>query len=542
MIVNYRDKASFQANLIINNNNLLTDSQVSELSNYCRNIGENSDIIDINLSPEIIDSIEITREGQVQKFLSGYKLNIETTIANSENIDISVAKSQQGFFQDFERLNPFSVIRKVLENITNPQSIKTLKNSVNDNPAVYNANNKDWNNKAHIVVPDKIKRPVAKHFYNSPFFKVMTEDTPVRRIAVIDVFKKNGMTLQTSGNKPDTPHGIFVLKLLEQFGGQDDIEIKTFNVKGIKERPCSFQPRSLLKALKKVREDNSFNYLNLSVYYPSNYVINGIEFCPDNLYQNRSEIIENLPQSLKNIIHEIEEIIKSGCEVYIAGGNKADKFNILSLAKGAHVIGGIDDSELKHFSQNSVIETKKRLPVFISADRSGVVDSDKYIIKMPFEIDLTKLSYSELSKRIAKSQDYIDLENLVNEMTQNGKYKLDINSLAYKFTSPVNKNLQEKIFDLEKYLQILANHFDKDVSENIFPQGTHCNMSFSQFFNMNDRTHVIIPRSKTTKIIKSISGTSFATPQALLEDLHLEKFVRNLIDKDTLKDIFRYLT
>ncbi len=535
-----KNNITFKANLIISDKNkLLTQEEISKLKHDAKKLGTPDDIIHIDIASEIMDTFEVNEINNPKKILSGYKLQIESTINNFEQIDASVAKTQQTFWENFYAVKPFAVLENIFKNFQTPENITTIQKAINDNPEIYNAKNTKWINNTSIQTPDITPPLVTRYFENSPMYKALSRmdselDTPVK-IAVIDVFDKGGMALSSS-IKYDEPHGNFVHAILNQFTQDRNPKIDTYNVINMKDHPCSFNPKSLLKTLKKLQGQN-YDYLNLSVYYPREYTVSGIKFSPDELHTKSDELRKEIPKTILHIIEEIEKLIQSGCEVYIAGGNKPDKFNILSLAKGAHNIGGDDPNPLKTFTSNTLIETQEKLPVYIR--NATTINTERPIMDYPFKRDLSRLSKRELFKRIAKPEDYETLKTLVDKISQNGKYKFDINFLSYKIAFALDKNLRGKIFEIEKYKKIFENLFSNDVLENITPQGTHCDVQFSQFFDMNSKNAYIISQSKTTKVLKAISGSSFATPQALSKNLHLDYLARDMVAQTP--DICRFM-
>ena len=67
----------------------------------------------------------------------------------------------------------------------------------------------------------------------------------------------------------------------------------------------------------------------------------------------------------------------------------------------------------------------------------------------------------------------------------------------------------------------------------MIPMGTHCDISMRQFFDMNAKgeRHVISTK-KTHKIKNTVSGTSFAVPQAIAEDIKLRETARKFVEAD----------
>ena len=134
---------------------------------------------------------------------------------------------------------------------------------------------------------------------------------------------------------------------------------------------------------------------------------------------------------------------------------------------------------------------------------------------IPLESNLAKLSKFELRKKIATKKDYERLEHYVNQLYSSGKFNFDIDFMRYKLVSSVDKNLKDKIFEIDKFMKIFEGKFDDEVLKYTFPQGTHCDLQFRQFFDMKSKSKHVMPMTKTTKIPNTVSGTSFAAPQGL---------------------------
>lgn len=530
-------KPAFKAEVAISDKNgLLNSVDIENIKEAAKITGQPDDLISIDLNSEIIDSVEINRDKSPKKFLTGYKLKFETTLKGAESFDASVSKTQQCFWEKFGQYNPAQVIQSIINAVSDATKLQALRQDINDNPEIYNSLNENWQKNASIETPDIESSAVLYYLHNSPFYKAMIEEIAShgagrhsKKAAVIDVFKTNGLSVSDS-QKYDEAHGNLVFSVLKQLTKNSGVEIDTYNVIAQKNRPCSFNPKSLLKTLKKIKDKN-YDYINLSVYYPADYTAGGKAFSPDELYKYRETLLEEIPKVYLHIIEELEDIIESGTQVYIAGGNKDTKYNILSLTRGAHIIGGEDTNPLKKFSKNSMIEDYESLPVYI-----GTAENSKpgnLTINYPFEKDFSKLSKRELIKRIATKKDYIELENAVNDIYEkSGRQKFDMNYLQYKVAFSVNKNLRRKIYEIEKLRKIFENKLDSDVLENTFPAGTHCDLQLNQFFDMNSKKNYIIPRKRTTKILKSISGSSFAVPQALARQIYYEKEADNFVRKN----------
>lgn len=330
------------------------------------------------------------------------------------------------------------------------------------------------------------------------------------RIGVVDIFRRKGMFLN-SKTKKDESHGNMVVSVLRNLIPKADISLFEIKVSD-KDGKYKWDARSVLKQLKQIAalpDDKKFDYLNLSMLFMSEY--NSLS--PEQLHY--PEIVEqiraNMPKTVLHIIEEIEKIVQRGTEVFISAGNRASSFNLLSLAQGTRTIGGVDKNSepISYFTQNSMIEDYAQLPYSLS---EGV-------------LDLSKLSKNQLRKRIAQKQDYEIIKKVVDKV----KNKIDFDYLQFSFLWQLPESLRGKIYDI----QILSEIFGVDFSEELTPMGTHCDISMRQFFDMNAKgeRHVISTK-KTHKIKNTVSGTSFAVPQAIAEDIKLRETARKFVEAD----------
>ena len=187
-----------------------------------------------------------------------------------------------------------------------------------------------------------------------------------------------------------------------------------------------------------------------------------------------------------------------------------------------HTIGGcngITKEPISRFSSNPLVESYENLPVYITKQRAITHETEKTALSLngiiPIQSELSKLSRWELAKKVATKDDYLMLKEYVENLYATGTFKFDIDFLRFKLVSSVDKNLRNKIFDINKFMEIFQDKFDKEVLQYTFPQGTHCDLMFRQFFDMTSKSKHVISMRKTTKIPNTVSGTSFAAPQGL---------------------------
>ena len=144
---------NFSANLLISGNqSLLSEKQVEMLSKMVESLGEKEDVIELNLGSGIIDWVEINSQNRPKKFLSGYKMQVKTSIPKLENQDLSTADIQQRFWDNYNELSPFEVAKSWIKSVKNNTFFD--KKRININPSLYNFFNAEWINWASFKTPD----------------------------------------------------------------------------------------------------------------------------------------------------------------------------------------------------------------------------------------------------------------------------------------------------------------------------------------------------------------------------------------------------
>ncbi|MBR6099248.1 hypothetical protein IKP85_05820 [bacterium] len=179
----------FSANILISGKQeLLKPKQILELTEKIKTLGEKNDIVEFTLGSDIIDWVEVNKHNNPKKFLSGYKMSVETTIKKVEDRDLSVADTQQRFWEHYEELSPFGVLKSWINSVKEKYSFDNK--NININPTIYKSKNDEWYNWASILTPDIIPNNISakKNFFNSPFYKAYTgkKDTSLEA-----VFKDN---------------------------------------------------------------------------------------------------------------------------------------------------------------------------------------------------------------------------------------------------------------------------------------------------------------------------------------------------------------
>jgi len=81
-----------------------------------------------------------------------------------------------------------------------------------------------------------------------------------------------------------------------------------------------------------------------------------------------------------------------------------------------------------------------------------------------------------------------------------------------------------KIYDTEKFIAMFEGKVEQEVLDYIRPMGTHCDIRYKQFFDMDAKDgYHIMPASQTTLIRNTISGTSFAPGQIIAREIKAKK-------------------
>ncbi len=352
----------------------------------------------------------------------------------------------------------------------------------------------------------------------------------VARVAFIDIFgKKKGVAMGQSFRK-DYTHGELTSAVLKTLTKAKKPIIDLFSVKPRSgSGNMSFDGKSLLKQLKKINSsEQHYDYANISSSFVRPYdLVEGATAQNITSPEMQRAFYNQLPEQIKHIITEIEKLTSKGTKVFISACNKKTGFNALSLAKGVRTVGGKDavtGEPIKRFSINGFVSEYQPLPVYMTNSAKVEKQAPIQALKMSNLVspvgDYAKLSYFELKKKVATKQDYEQLKAVVDDLYSQNKFIFDLDFMRFKLPNAVkSKKLQGRIYDIEKFKEIFKDKFSPEIMEYTFPRGTHCDLSFRQFFDMKNKSKCIMPISKTTKIPNTASGTSFAAPQALAKDL-----------------------
>lgn len=144
---------NFSANLIITgNHSMLSDEQVAILSKMIKQLGKKDDVVELNLGSDIIDWVEVNSQNYPQKFLSGYKMKVKTSIIGVQDKDLSTADVQQRFWDNYAELSPFGVVKNWINSVKNNTRLNIKK--ININHSLYNSSNEEWIRWASFKTPD----------------------------------------------------------------------------------------------------------------------------------------------------------------------------------------------------------------------------------------------------------------------------------------------------------------------------------------------------------------------------------------------------
>ena len=179
------NNVNFRANLLITGKKeLLKKNQIQKLSQQVQSIGRKGDIVNVNIASDIIDWAEVNKNNRPKKFLSGYKMFVETTMDGFEKQDLSTADTQQRFWEG--NYKPFNVLSDWILAVKNGEKFDRKK--INISPEIYNSENKNWDNWASIETPDIIPNTITKKkgFLNSPAYKAIVEKKDTSLAAVFN--------------------------------------------------------------------------------------------------------------------------------------------------------------------------------------------------------------------------------------------------------------------------------------------------------------------------------------------------------------------
>lgn len=377
----------------------------------------------------------------------------------------------------------------------------------------------------------------------------LTNGVKLLRVAFIDIFGKNRNIPMGQCFRKDYTHGELTSGVLRKLTAEAKPEIDIFPVKTFTEykpacdlknhfiktkKKSKFEYKSLLKQLKKInKSDKHYDYVNISNSHEVKYtLVDGAS--PETISNpdiQKTFLGENgehlIPDTVKHIIQEIEKLTSGGTKVYVSSCNSKVAFNAFSLAKGVHTVSGknaITNEPIKRFSINSLVDSYQPLPVYMTTSKEIEKTAQIKALKMNNVIrpdgDYAKLSHFELSKKIASKKDYEELKAIVDDLWSQGRFVFDLDFMRFKLPNTIkSKKLQGRIFEIDKFKEIFKDKFSDEIMQYTFPMGTHCDLSFRQFFDMKSKSKCIMPITKTTRIPNTASGTSFAAPQALAEDL-----------------------
>ena len=144
------------------------------------------------------------------------------------------------------------------------------------------------------------------------------------RIGIIDIFGKK-KAIPINGVKKDFTHGDLTSAVLEKLTDDLPVNITRIPVKVRDNSNASFQFKSLLKQLKKIKKNNErLDYLNISTSHVLPYELTGILDDVSKLKDPKIQqsFYNTLPETVKHVIKELERISSEGTGIYISACNK----------------------------------------------------------------------------------------------------------------------------------------------------------------------------------------------------------------------------
>ncbi len=200
-----------------------------------------------------------------------------------------------------------------------------------------------------------------------------------RNVYIVDDFSNKDIDLNNDKNG-DITHGEFVELIMKT--KNPFLNIKKLAMPEDEDDWTSAALNKRLQTLyRKIRSGEKIDAVNLSMEQSIKFsdlkkqIGNGLT--QENLHRYNNKIRNwlsyNRPGVLQNI-KSIENIIKAGVSVYIAGGSKGDEYiNLLNFAQGSIDVAGLDENGRigRYSSDNSLIDKKDRGTYTISHQGQG---------------------------------------------------------------------------------------------------------------------------------------------------------------------------
>ncbi len=338
-------KTSFTANILISGQKgLLNSKQISELASIVRPLGKKNDIIEFNLRSNVMDMVEVDEKHRPKKFLSGFKMFVKTTIHGVHDTDLSVAKKQQEFWERYEDLSPFGVIKSWINSVKKDISFDIKE--INDKPRLYNASNVRWNNNSTFFV--RAKKIPKEHFK-------------------ADIYKFQDLWFSKADMERDYK------KLIEQAKRDKEKNILPEDV-----------ITSVINNNANVKAEQLKNLLNEA----DNYKIKMKSVKTQSLYSDSKGHYNTVRTAIHNKI--LDEIFINSDKAKPSSGNKPT-FIMLGGRGGSGKTKFGKDGKTNVYNKNSYIvlnsdEIKKKLPEYVGFNDGELHEESIDIINKAFEI------------------------------------------------------------------------------------------------------------------------------------------------------------
>jgi hypothetical protein len=345
------------------------------------------------------------------------------------------------------------------------------------------------------------------------------------KVCIIDIFSKRAKCLAINSFRKNASHGQITSAIFSKLSKADNVELTKFKVKPVADGRLYFDPKSLLKQLKKINSSGEhFDYLNISTVYHFPYL--GVK--PEDLANDdvKRQIYNKLPLKAKNVLNEIQKIVDNKTEVYVPAGNRDKQYNILSLVRGIHTVGSIDvftHKPIENFSNNSAVDRVETLPLLVIPKKKSkkFVESVDIRTFINNQDDLAKLSFKELSAKRASKKDYVELEKCLNDAKETLGRNLNINDIQHSLERFLTPKLKHRIFKADKYYELLSKNINiKECPLKNAPDNLYCNYTYRQFFDLSKKNKCVLPLNKHADILNSFSGTCIATIKAFCRDIN----------------------
>ena len=356
-------------------------------------------------------------------------------------------------------------------------------------------------------------------------------------VAVVDIFDTKAYDIDGDGQE-DLSHGEMTIAMVKAYYPQ--IKIKTYELKTtygeVEYTQVVEQFNNINSAI-----ENSINIkaVNLSFGVPCTYKalskFMGLSINSENINDFKNDIlsyIKNNETNLYKALMAIKSVIDKNIPVYLAAGNEgSSSINITSVLDNIITVGAnLSSGQLWPLNASRPLIKRYEVgeyfirPVYKDNLIIGynITGNDEVQIPITDVSGQEPIINSYINKVIkkAKSKDYKKLKELVDLDSQAGNKNIDISKLQ-KACIKLSKEIYDSriLFPLNnRFAEIL--NLSKEELSYCKTMGDYANPSL--FIFMADKNNKVIYNPKRTGeyIVKTIVGTSIASPVAMIKDFN----------------------